>query len=219
MTGRRALLLILAGIFVTSSCGALGNTTGQPEDDLEALKGKAAQVDLVLEDLPVQFVAYNPEDGRMLGERDLFDVQNEFSYISTSENPQTILGMTTVYPYSQRADSIETDRIRSQMELIARSITKGYTIGKNVDVEELLLLNPIGDAYSGRTFNESLANIGYPEYNMRTQVLVFERNRISVVMLVRYVEELPKPVSIEEIARLLDQRIVDLAVPELNADN
>lgn len=218
MAGRTLLLFLLAGIFVTSSCGALGESNNQAEKDLDALKIKAAQVDLVLEDLPLQFVEYNPEDGRMLGERDLFDVQNEFSFISTSENPQTILGMTTVYPYSQRVDSVETDHIRSQMELIARSVTKGYTIGKSVDVEELLLLYPVGDAYSGRTFNESLANIGYPEYHMRTQVLVFERNLISVVLLVRYVEELPRPVSIEEIARLLDQRIMALDSPELNTD-
>ena len=218
MAGKTVLLLILAGIFVTSSCSVLGDASAPTEKDLEVLKGKAAQVDLVLEDLPLQFVEYNPEDGRMLGEHDLFDVQNEFSFISTSENPQTILGMTTVYPYSQRADSVETDRIRSQMELIARSITKGYTIGKSVDVEELLLLYPVGDAYSGRTFNESLANIGYPDYHMRTQVLVFERNMISVVLLVRYVEELPRPISIEEIARLLDQRIMALDSPKLNAD-
>jgi hypothetical protein len=67
-------------------------------------------------------------------------------------------------------------------------------------------------------FSESLSNIGYPEYHMRTQVLVFERNRISVVLLVSYVEELPKPTSIEYLAQLLDQQIMDLDIPKLNAD-
>lgn len=218
MAGNKALLLILAGVFITSSCGVLGNTSDQTEEDLEALKANAAQVDLTLEDLPGYFVEYDPENGRMLGEHGLFEVQNEFSFISTLENPQTIMGMTTVYPYSQRVASGGVDGIRSQMDLITRSITKGYTIGKNVTVEELFLLNPVGDAYSGRMFNKSMSDIGYSEYHTRTQILVFERNKISVILLVTYVEELPRRVSIEDVAELLDQRIVDLEPPDLKSD-
>lgn len=218
MGSKKVLLHFLVGVLFTASCGVLGDAADQAEVDVVALEGKAAQVDLTLEDLPVHFVEYDPENGRMLGEYGLFEVQNEFSFISTLENPQTIMGMTTVYPYAQRVASGGVDGIRSQMELITRSITKGYTIGKNVTVEELFLLNPVGDAYSGRMFNKSLSDIGYPEYHTRTQILVFERNKISVILLVTYVEELPSSVSMEDVAHLLDRKIRDLDSFQLNAD-
>jgi hypothetical protein len=218
MSSKKTLLHLLAGLFVTTSCSVLGNTADQAEVDLEALKGRAAQVELSLGDLPEQFVEYVPEDGRMLGENDLFDVQNEFAFKSERENPQTILGMTTIYPYTQREISGGVDHIRSQMELITRSITKGYIFDRNVNVEELLLLNPVGDAYSGRAFTESLADIGYPEYHTRTQILVFERDRISVILLVQYVEEFPRPVSVEDVAHFLDQKIMELEAVELESE-
>jgi hypothetical protein len=212
------LFQILVVLFVTTSCGSLGDSTDQGEAGLDALQGQAALVDLSLDDLPEQFAEYDPKNGRMAGGEGLFEVQNEFSFRSELENPLTITGMTTVYPYIQREYAGGTDRIRSQMELITRSITKGYTIGKNVEVEELYLSYPVGNAYSGRTFRESLANIGFSQYHSRTQILVFERNRICVILLVQYVEELPQPVSLEDVAHLLDQRIRDLESPALNSE-
>jgi hypothetical protein len=218
MTGKKVLFQILVVLFLTTSCGIPGNSTDQGEASLDALKGQAAQVDLSLGDFPDQFAEYDPKNGRMVGGEGLFEVQNEFSFRSELENPLTITGMTTVYPYIQREYSGGTDRIRSQMELITRSITKGYTIGKNVEVEELYLSYPVGNTYSGRTFSESMANIGFPQYHTRTQILVFERNRICVILLVQYVEELPQPVSLEDVAHLLDQRIRDLESPGLNSE-
>ena len=209
--GKKIVLLhCLVGILVTTSCSSLDSPTAQTHMELEFLKEQAARVNLTLEDLPEHFVEYLPEDGRMLGEDSLFDVQNEFSFRTEVGNLQTIIGMTTIYPYTQRDASAGMDLLRSQMDLMARSITRGFVIGKNVDVAELFLDHPVGDAYSGRTYNESMDDIGYPEYHTRTQVLVFERNNITVILLVQYVEELPVSVSILEMAEILDQRIQNL---------
>ncbi len=213
MQMKRTLLVSLLGVFASTACSFSGNSPVPADVNLDLLKQQAAQVNLDAEDLPDSFVEYVPADGRMLGEDSLFDVQNEFSFKTEVGNLQTIIGMTTVYPYTQRDATDGIERIRSQMDVLTRSITKGYTFGRNVDVEEMKLATPVGDAYAGRTFNESMDDIGFPEYHTRTEILVFERNRITVILLVQYVEELPVSASIREVAEILDRKILGLESP------
>lgn len=146
----------------------------------------------------------------MIGEENLLDIQSAFSFHSDAGNLEKIIGMTTVYPYSQRDPSDGMERIRQQIELVTRSMVKGFVFARDVDVEDLVFNKPIGDVYSGKTFTWSNGDVGYPNLHTRTEILVFERDKITVMLFLQYVEELPVSLSIETEAEKLDAQIQNL---------
>jgi len=206
----RTLVLVSFICLFLVSCGASETPTVSVHSDLDNLKEKASQVTLSLSELPVGFVEYRLDSDRMLQEENVLDVQSAFSFQTDSGNLQKIVGMTTIYPYSQRNPADVSIQMQSQIELLTRSMVKGFVFTKNVEVRNLVLDKPVGDVYSGKTFIWSNKDVGFPEYHTRTEILVFERNKITVILLFQYVDEFPVAISIEAIAHSLDRQIQDL---------
>ena len=209
MNMKNVLLFAMPILFLTS-CAASRTPTPALNFVSDNLKSKAAQIKLTLEDMPDHFVNLDSESNRMIGEENLLDIQSAFSFHSDAGNLEKIIGMTTVYPYSQRDPSDGMDRIRQQIELVTRSMVKGFVFARDVDVEDLVFNKPIGDVYSGKTFAWSNGDVGYPNLHTRTEILVFERDKITVMLFLQYVEELPVSLSIETEAEKLDAQIQNL---------
>lgn len=204
------ILLFVMPILFLTSCTASRTPTPALNLVSDILKSKAAQIKLTLEDMPDHFVNLDSESNKMIGEENLLDIQSAFSFHSDAGNLEKIIGMTTVYPYSQRDPSDGMDRIRQQIELVTRSMVKGFVFTRDVEVEDLVFNKPIGDVYSGKTFTWSNGDVGYPNLHTRTEILVFERDKITVMLFLQYVEELPVSLSIETEAEKLDAQIQNL---------
>lgn len=204
------ILLFVMPILFLTSCTASRTPTPALNLVSDILKSKAAQIKLTLEDMPDHFVNLDSESNRMIGEENLLDIQSAFSFHSDAGNLEKIIGMTTVYPYSQRDPSDGMDRIRQQIELVTRSMVKGFVFTRDVEVEDLVFNKPIGDVYSGKTFAWSNGDVGYPNLHTRTEILVFERDKITVMLFLQYIEELPVSLSIETEAEKLDAQIQNL---------
>ncbi len=204
------LLLLFMPVLFLASCTASRTPAPALNPVSDILKSKAAQIKLTLNDMPDHFVALDSESNKMIGEENLLDIQSAFSFHSDAGNLEKIIGMTTVYPYSQRDPLDSADRISQQIELVTRSIVKGFVFARDVEVEDLVLSKPVGDVYSGKTFAWSNEDVGYPNLHTRTEVLVFERDKITVLLFLQYVEELPVSISIEAEAEKLDAQIQNL---------
>ena len=204
------ILLFVMPILFLTSCTASRTPTPALNLVSDILKSKAAQIKLTLEDMPDHFVNLDSESNKMIGEENLLDIQSAFSFHSDAGNLEKIIGMTTVYPYSQRDPSDGMDRIRQQIELVTRSMVKGFVFTRDVEVEDLVFNKPIGDVYSGKTFAWSNGDVGYPNLHTRTEILVFERDKITVMLFLQYIEELPVSLSIETEAEKLDAQIQNL---------
>lgn len=204
------VLLFVMPILILTSCTASRTPTPALNLVSDILKSKAAQIKLTLDDMPDHFVNLDSESNRMIGEENLLDIQSAFSFHSDASNLEKIIGLTTVYPYSQRDPSDGMERIRQQIELVTRSMVKGFVFARDVDVEDLVFNKPIGDVYSGKTFAWSNGDVGYPNLHTRTEILVFERDKITVMLFLQYVEELPVSLSIETEAEKLDAQIQSL---------
>ena len=141
MNMKRVWLFVMPVLFL-ASCTA--SRTPTPDSNLvsDILESKAAQIRLTLEDMPDHFVNLDSESNRMIGEENLLDIQSAFSFHSDAGNLEKIIGMTTVYPYLQRDPSDGMDRIRQQIELITRSMVKGFVFARDVDVEDLVFNKP-----------------------------------------------------------------------------
>lgn len=172
------------------------------------LKNLAAGIALELGDLPPGFYAL-PKD---LSGSEL-EIQSQFSFKTDQKYYEILSGFTTIYPYSQRDSSDGIERIRSQMDILAGSIAKGYTTDiKDATIMPLKMESQVGDAYSGRVILEPLTDPDLQEYSSRTEILVFERNKITVILLVQYIEGFDIPITILEAAQMLDRKISDLKI-------
>lgn len=206
---RKLSILICTLFFVLSSCASQPTATPDVQIEIASLELQASQITLSLDDMPQGFIESRFEGDSVLGEENLLDVQSAFSFQADRGNLQKIVGMVTVYPYSQRSHTDRLDLLDQQIELVTRSLVKGLVFTRNVEVEDFVFDRPVGDVYSAKTFKWSNADVGYPEYHTRTEILVFERNKITVILLFQYIDELPVSISITRMAEMLDQQIQD----------
>ena len=115
------LLLLFMPVLFLASCTASRTPAPALNPVSDILKSKAAQIKLTLNDMPDHFVALDSESNKMIGEENLLDIQSAFSFHSDAGNLEKIIGMTTVYPYSQRDPLDSADRISQQIELVMQA--------------------------------------------------------------------------------------------------
>jgi hypothetical protein len=96
---------------------------------------------------------------------------------------------------------------------LAGSIAKGYATDiKDAAIMPLEVESQVGDACSGRFILEPLTDPDLKGYSFRTEILVFERTNITVILLVQYIDGFDIPVTIWDAAQILDQKISDLKI-------
>jgi len=172
-----------------------------------ALSGLA----LKLQDLPSGFQEISFADLGISeqGLRSSLEIESAFAFrISTATQFETIQGFATSLPARMR-DTNDEERLRSQTNTLIDSIAKGYAPRSNTTISELAVPERIGDIAAGRTFLTKFDQPGLEKYAARTDIVVFQRNIATVILLVEYVDGFTPAVAIGDVAKLLDQRIVD----------
>jgi hypothetical protein len=172
---------------------------------------------LKLQDLPSGFEEVSLAD-LGISEKDVrqsLEIESAFAFrISTPAQFQTVKGFSTSLPARMR-DTNDKERLRSQTNILVDSFAKGYTLGSKSTVSELVMPESIGDIAAGRTFVVKLDQPGLEKYAVRTDIVVFQRNIATIILLVEYVDGFTPAIKINDLAKILDKRIVDTFVASI----
>lgn len=164
-------------------------------------------VTLSLQDLPDGFEEVALAELGMLEDdlRETLEVESAFAFkIMNSEHFQTIKGFVTAFPARIR-ESDDEEILLDQTNVLADSIIGAF----GVEVDELSLPEPVGDVATGRTFAVKLERSGLEDYAVRTDLLVFQRDFVTVVLLLEYIDDIPPAITVFEVAGTLDRQIIE----------
>jgi hypothetical protein len=167
---------------------------------------------LTLQDLPAGFEKV-PLAEIGLSEEELYEtmeIENSFVFrISTPDYLETIKGFVTSLPARMR-ESNDEDRLSTQTNILVDSIASGYIGSSETEIEVLSVPDSIGDVVAGRTFITPLETPGLEEYAVRTEIMVFQRNIATVILVVEYVDGFTPAITLTDTAQILDKRILEM---------
>jgi hypothetical protein len=167
---------------------------------------------LTLQDLPAGFEKV-PLAEIGLSEEELYEtmeIENSFVFrISTPDYLETIKGFVTSLPARMR-ESNDEDRLSTQTNILVDSIASGYIGSSETEIEVLSVPDSIGDVVAGRTFITPLETPGLEEYAVRTEIMVFQRNTATVILVVEYVDGFTPAITLTDTAQILDKRILEM---------
>lgn len=156
-----------------------------------------------MQDLPPGFVEMPPAELGLAAEdlsQEGFVVDDLFVFLD-SEHFELILGFTVLIP--GRLEQVAFDLILQQPDFIVESFIGGMGT-EMLEQEALPGLDDIGDASTGLTVVAEAEGIP-----MRIDGVLFRRGSVGVFLFVLYLDGDVPVVSVDELARKLDSRIVE----------
>ncbi len=201
-----SIALILA-LYLTISCGTLQQWAATPTNTptvTPTMPLDLSKVVLTHEDLPSGFIAI-PLDQLGITTDDLggddFKIESTFTFLEAS-NFEYVMGFTTLLLTALEQAGFDT--ALSHPDLMITAFATGLGVTEISEIEELANLDDIGEISAGYTM--TVVMIGIP---MHMDLAIFRRDVVGAMALVIYVEGNVPVVTVGDVARKMDARIVE----------
>lgn len=162
------------------------------------------KVAITLDDLPAGFSAVSATDFDLLDEDDLssgLEIAQDFAFVDM-ENFTFMLGYTS--PIEGQTQSLGVDYVfENEPELLVERLADGLFVAPD-DLEPLRISPPIGEQAEAYTFETTVEEIIFT-----VDMLMFHRANVFAFVAVLYDAEQAPSISVEEIADVLDQKIIE----------
>lgn len=162
-----------------------------------------------LDDLPSGFEEIPPEELGLTNEAlsgEEFQAETLFAFLEP-DRLEFVIGSTTLL--LTRLEQAGFDIALARPEALTDSFVEGFGATDIVEQAELDQMSGIGDASAGSTVVARVQNLP-----MRIDVAVFRRDIVGAFVVAMYLDGDEPVVTVEEVARRLDARIVEVLPPE-----
>ncbi len=227
------VIVVGGGYFVLRDLGIIGETSSAGTDDAQpggadTSAGSSvelppawtptpsgvsdiefAQWGLQLSDLPLGFEKEPIDDPSippsLTDEIEEITLIKQFAFSKEGDSPQFIGGMALLIP-SQRGQA-EFDELSSTPEFVVGDILSTLDHNGILEQNEINGLEAIGDSSYGQTCVLDMEAV-----EMRVDVISFRRGVAGAILFAFYIDGYPLEVSAQDLAEILDQRIIPTLV-------
>ncbi len=125
----------------------------------------------------------------------------QFAFSEEGDSPHLIVGLTLLIP--SESGQAKFDDLTSKPEFIVGDILSTFDHNGILEQNEINDLDGIGDSSYGLT-----SVLDMEAVEMRVDTISFRRGVAGTLLFVLYIDGYPLEVSVQDLARILDQRII-----------